>query len=133
MYRKENILDFLMWCINEDRIIFTDCSDSLDINTTDDLAIKVTKDFMEAVNPLNPPKKQVGAFTNIGSMSISDKYDYLIGMIEGCMECDNDVMATERLLDSFLIDLQYSHPSVGVTKDSVISFIPCNERPSQNK
>ena len=42
------------------------------------------------------------------------KYDYLIGMIEGCMEKDSDIVATEKLLDSLIQELK---------KESYIDFM----------
>jgi len=35
-------------------------------------------------------------------MSLEEKYQYLIGMIEGCMPNDEDVVATEKLLDAYI-------------------------------
>ena len=38
----------------------------------------------------------------IDDMSIVTTYKYLIGMIEGCMEDDDCVVYTEKLLDALL-------------------------------
>ena len=46
----------------------------------------------------------------IKDMTTEEKYEYLIGMIEGCMWNDKDVVSTEKLLESLLIDLQIKYP-----------------------
>jgi len=137
MYRKESIIDFLMWCVDNDKVSFLDSYDTPDINTTEDIIKKVASEFIETVEPLNKPKAIIGFCTNLQGMTTKDKYDYLIGLIEGCMECDNDVMATERLLDSLLIDLRTKYP-VFSPVDSVVEFhsydiLPLNESPDKNQ
>jgi hypothetical protein len=54
-------------------------------------------------------------------MTTEEKYEYLIGMIEGCMPNDEDVVLTERLLDSLLTDLKVKYPVFSLT-DSSVSF-----------
>ena len=57
----------------------------------------------------------------IESMSTQDKYEYLIGMIEGCMAEDKDVVHTEQLLEALLIDLVNKYPVLSLT-DSRVTF-----------
>ena len=55
----------------------------------------------------------------IKDMTTEDKYNYLIGMIEGCMNNDSDIVSTEQLLESLLIDLKVKYPVFSCTDDSV--------------
>ena len=57
----------------------------------------------------------------IESMSTQDKYEYLIGMIEGCMTEDKDVVHTEQLLEALLVDLINKYPVFSPT-DSRVHF-----------
>ena len=43
-------------------------------------------------------------------MTTEEKYESLIGMIEGCMPDDDDIVHTEQLLESLLIDLTAKYP-----------------------
>lgn len=38
----------------------------------------------------------------VEEMTLEEKYEYLIGMIEGCMPNDDDVVTTEKLLDAYI-------------------------------
>ena len=69
----------------------------------------------------------------VSEMTIQDKYSYLIGMIEGCMPEDSDIVATEQLLESFLVDLQYFHPHFSPIKNEGITFVQCKDFPNQSK
>ena len=67
-----------------------------------------------------------------------EKYDYLIGMIEGCMNEDNNIVETEKLLESLLMDLRFKYP-VFSPIDSVVEFhsyklfpFPVNEWPDMD-
>jgi hypothetical protein len=42
---------------------------------------------------------------DLDSMTPKTKYEFLIGMIEACMPDDEDVVYTEKLLDSLFEDL----------------------------
>ena len=57
----------------------------------------------------------------IEQMSTEDKYEYLIGVIEGCMPNNEDVVHAERLLKALLIDLINKYPAFSPT-DSKINF-----------
>ncbi len=65
----------------------------------------------------------------IKGMTTEEKYDSIIGMIEGCMEDNDSVVDTERLLESLLIDLTTKYPVFSL-KDSSVTFheYPVDER-----
>ena len=58
----------------------------------------------------------------IDQMSTQDKYEYLIGMIEGCMPDNREVVETEKLLEALLIDLINKYPVFSPTDARVTFF-----------
>jgi len=59
----------------------------------------------------------------VTGMSTETKYEYLIGMIEGCMIDDADIVDTETLLESLLVDLIAKYLVFSPT-DSRVLFSP---------
>ena len=58
---------------------------------------------------------------HISKLTTKEKYDCLIGMIEGCMNNDSNIVTSELLLDSLLVDLKTKYP-VFSPADSRVEF-----------